>query len=79
MRKNNFSYNSFKINENSINFIIEDDNTNKFQNLFFSKKDNLINPYIDQYRAHQLDLVVENKNYKIDFSKYGLLTLNNVL
>ncbi len=77
LRKNNFSYNSFKINENSINFIIEDDNTNKFQNLFFSKKDNLINPYIDQYRAHQLDLVVENKNYKIDFSKYGLLTLNN--
>ena len=77
LRKNNFSYNSFKINENSINFIIEDDNTNKFQNLFFSKKDNLINPYIDQYRAHQLDLVVENKNYKIEFSKYGLLTLNN--
>ncbi len=77
LRKNNFSYNSFKINENSINFIIGDDNTNKFQNLFFSKKDNLINPYIDQYRAHQLDLVVENKNYKIEFSKYGLLTLNN--
>ena len=56
LKKNNFKYNSFLINENSISFKIENDNNKKFQNLFFSTKDNTINQFIDQYRTHQFDL-----------------------
>ena len=77
LKKNNFKYNSFTIKENSISFKIENDNNKKFQNLFFSTKDNTINQYIDQYRTHQFDLEIKNNNYQIKFSKYGLLTLNN--
>ena len=77
LKKNSFNYNSFKINENSINFIIENDSDKNFKNLFFLTKNNIINPYIDQYRTHQFDLLIKNNNYKITFSKYGLLTLNN--
>ncbi len=77
LKKNSFNYDSFKINENSINFIIENDSDKRFKNLFFSTKNNIINPYIDQYRTHQFDLLIKNNNYKITFSKYGLLTLNN--
>ena len=77
LKKNNFNYNSFKISEDKINFVIENNNQKKFQNLFFSTKDNSINQYIDQYRTHKFDLLVESNNYQINFSKYGLLTLNN--
>ncbi len=77
LKKNNFEYNSFQIKDDSINFIIENNNEKKFNNLFFSTSNNNINQYIDQYRTHQLDLLIENSNYKINFSKFGLLTLNN--
>ena len=77
LKKNNFKYNSFKINKDSINFNIENSNEKKFQSLFFSTKNNSINQYIDQYRTHQFELSINNNSYQINFSKFGLLTLNN--
>ena len=77
LKKNNFNYSSFEIVDDSIGFKIENDDEKKFQNLFFSTKNNTINQYIDQYRTHQFDLLINNKNYKVKFSKYGLLVLNN--
>ena len=45
---------------------------------FFSKKENAVNPYIDNYRSFELDYKKLNDNYiKVEFSKYGLLTINN--
>ena len=77
LKKNNFNYSSFEIFDDSISFKIENDDEKKFQNLFFLKNNNTINQYIDQYRTHQFDLLTNNKNYKVKFSKYGLLVLNN--
>ncbi len=77
LKKNDFSYTSFRIDEDSINFNLEKNNEKKFQSLFFSTKNNSINQYIDQYRTHQFDLLIKNNNYQINFSKYGLLSLNN--
>ena len=50
----------------------------KFKLIFFSKKDNSVNPYIENYRSFELDLK-ENKdnNIEIFFSKFGLLNINN--
>ena len=50
----------------------------KFELLFFSKKDNKVNPYIDNYRSFELDYksLGDNK-IQIVFSKFGLLTINN--
>ena len=77
LKKNNFIYNSFKIEDEVIKFKIENDEEKKFKNLFFSTNNNPVNQYIDQYRTHQFDLTINNKNYQINFSKYGLLSLNN--
>ena len=77
LKTNNFVFNNFEINPNSINFKMKSDNREKFEKLFYSKKNNLINPYIDQYRTHQFDVIVENESYKVNHSKYGLLILNN--
>ncbi len=76
LKDNNLIYSDFKINENNFSFKIND--LEKFKLVFFSKKDNLVNPYIDTYRSFELDFEkIEDNNIKILFSKYGLLTINN--
>lgn len=76
LKDNNLSYSNFKINSSNLTFSIND--TKKFETLFFSRKDNELNPYIDNYNSFELDFEVVNNNIiKIFFSKYGLLTINN--
>ena len=50
---NGLSYQNFKINNQNLNLIIDD--VEKFELLFFSKKDNVVNPYLDNYRSFELD------------------------
>jgi len=75
LKEKNFSYSNFKVSENNLSFNLDD--PAKFELLFFTKKDNLLNPYIDQYNSHELDLKISGKKIDIFFSKYGLLTINN--
>ena len=76
LKENGLNYNNFKINEKNLTLSI--DNFDKFKILFFSKKDNLLNPYITDYNSFELDVTeLENNIIKISFSKYGLLTINN--
>ena len=76
LRENNLNYTDFKINKKNLTFQIND--LEKFELFFFSRKENLINPYIDNYRAFELDYKKLNNNYvQVSFSKFGLLTINN--
>ena len=76
LKENNIKFNNFKINNSSLNFTVDD--LDKFELVFFSKKDNLVNPYIDNYRSHELDFRKLNDNFiEVNFSKFGLLTINN--
>ncbi len=76
LKDNNINYSDFKINEKNLIFSLND--IEKFKILFFSKKDNILNPYIDNYNSFELDLeILNNEKIKILFSKYGLLTINN--
>jgi len=76
LKDNDLNYSNFKINEK--NLIFSTDNIEKFELLLFSKKNNSLNPYIDNYNSFELDLeILENNNVKVLFSKYGLLTINN--
>ena len=75
IEKNDIKYNNFKINEKSLTFKVND--IEKLKLLFFSKKDNLLNPYIDNYRSFELDLEKNNDEIKMSFSKYGKITINN--
>ncbi len=76
LKENNIKFTNFKINNSSLNFTI--DNIDKFELVFFSKKDNLVNPYIDNYRSHELDFrKLKDNNIAVNFSKFGLLTINN--
>ena len=75
LKENDLNYKNFKITNKSLSFTV--DNVEKFDLIFFSKKDNLVNPYIDNFRSFELDFKESNNNIKITFSKFGLLTINN--
>ncbi len=76
LKDNNLNYSDFKINNKALNFKVND--IEKFELLFFSKKDNLVNPYIDQYRSFELDYTkLDDNRIEVVFSKFGLLTINN--
>ena len=76
LRENNLEYSDFKIKKKLLSLKVDD--TDKFEALFFSKRNNLVNPYIDNYRSFELDFKNLEKNYiEVSFSKFGLLTINN--
>ena len=76
LKDNDLNYQNFKINYQSLNLVIDD--VEKFELLFFSKKNNIVNPYLDNYRSFELDFKKINSNeIEISFSKFGLLTINN--
>ena len=75
LKENEIKYSNFKIKEKSLSFKIND--LEKFELIFFSKKDNFVNPYIDNYRSFELDYKSSNNEIDIFFSKFGLLSLNN--
>ena len=76
LKANEINYNNFKINEKTLSLSLN--NLDKFDLLFYSRKNNLVNPYIDNYRSHELKYEkIENNQIIISFSKFGLLTINN--
>ena len=76
LKENNINFKNFKINDN--NLVLSIDNIDKFDLLFNSRKDNLVNPYIDKYRSYELEYKkIDSNKVEISFSKFGLLTINN--
>ncbi len=76
LKDNEINYDDFKINNQILS--VKVDNLEKFELLFFSKKDNLVNTYFDNYRSFELEYKKRDNNYiDIKFSKFGLLTINN--
>ena len=76
LKENNLEYSNFKIYDDSLSFDLKD--FDKFNNLFFKKKENFLNPYINEYNSFELDVKnPKNDNIKILFSKYGLVSINN--
>ncbi len=76
LKENNIKYSNFKINKQSLSLNISDQD--KFNLLFNSRKDNLVNPYIDNFRSFELThKKLANNQIEISFSKFGLLTINN--
>ena len=76
LKDNGIIYKNFRINNKSLSLTL--DNIDKFDLLFNSRKENLVNPYIDNYRSYELEYkIIENNLIEITFSKFGLLTINN--
>ncbi len=76
LKDNGIKYSNFKINKNNLSLNLN--NIDKFDLLFNSRKNNLVNPYIDNYRSYELEYKkIDINQIEIFFSKFGLLTINN--
>ena len=62
LKDNGLNYQDFKIKNKNLSFKIDD--INKFDLLFFSKKDNLVNPYIENYRSFELEYKKKKDMYQ---------------
>ena len=72
LKDNEINYSDFKI-ENK-NLSVKIDNLEKFESVFFSKKNNTVNTYFDNYRSYELEYQKIDDNYiDIKFSKFGFL------
>ena len=77
LNDNNIIYSDFTISNNSINFTIDTDKQNLFKNIFLKKNDNLVNNFITDYNTFELDITFNANKALINFSNYGLISLNN--
>jgi len=77
LNDNNIIYSDFTISNNSISFIIDTDKQNLFKNIFLKKNDNLVNNFITDYNTFELDITFNANKALINFSNYGLISLNN--
>ena len=77
LNDNNIIYSDFTISNNSISFIIDTKKQNLFKNIFLKKNDNLVNNFITDYNTFELDISFNANKALINFSNYGLISLNN--
>ena len=75
-KENNVKYIDLKIVNQSIQFLIEDRDTERFKDYFFNKN-NLINLYYDQFRSYEMDLSIESNIVTIEYTKFGLIEIKD--
>ena len=44
---------------------------------FFEDKNETVNPYYEKYKSHKFDVDIQNDQFKLSFSKYGVIELKN--
>jgi len=71
---------NFKIKEdNSMFFEVNQDKVNQVKEILGNKGDNFINQYYPTYKSHKFDFTIEKNLFKLNFSKHGLVEINNSL
>jgi preprotein translocase subunit SecD len=77
LNKNEINFKDFKVSQKNISLTIDLKEQKKFKNLFFKKQENTINNFIIEYNKFELDLKFDQNKASIEFSNFGLVSLNN--
>jgi len=78
LNENKIIFQDFSISKEKISFLINQEQQSKLKTLFFLQtKDNLVNLFIPEYNTFELDLNFEKNKAIVNFSNYGLVSLNN--
>ena len=78
LNENEIFFKDFLISKKKNSFSIKEEQQSKLKNLFFLKtKNNLVNLFIPEYNTFELDLNFKLNEVVINFSNYGLVSLNN--
>jgi len=76
-KNQNIKFRNIKIKNNQIQFELEDTSIDTFITAFTEEKDNLLNNYLDQYRAFEFDHTIDNNTVFINYSKFGIIKIKN--
>ena len=76
LKEKKINFTDLRLSDKSILFNIKSSDIEKVKSFFYDKE-SLINPYYSQYKSHQFDLFVEDNNFKLEFSKYGIVEIKN--
>jgi len=67
-------FTDLRIEDKAIFFNISKQDIDKAK-VFFLDKESIINPYYNQYKSHQFDLLIKENEFKLTLSKYGLIEI----
>ena len=76
LKDKDIDFTDLKILDKSILFNIPDKDIDQVK-LFFLDEESEINPYYNQYKSSQFNLVVKENEFKLEFSKYGLIEIKS--
>ena len=74
LKDKKINFTDLRIKNKAIFFNISKKDHQKIKS-FFLDKESEINPYYSQYKSHQFDLIVEQNEFKLTLSKYGLIEI----
>jgi protein-export membrane protein SecD len=68
------NFNDLRIKDKTILFNVPKNNSDLVET-FFLDKESVINPYYSQYKSHQFDLIIDEGEFTLSLSKYGLIEI----
>ena len=74
-KEKNFNYKNLYFENNKIIFY-SDENFETIKQIL-QNKESQINPYYQQFKTHQLDLIQDGNTYSLKFSDYGIVLIKN--
>ena len=76
LKEKNVNFTDLRIEGSEIFFSVSEQDNETVKN-FFLDKESEINPYYNQYKSHQFDLLNIKNEFKLKLSKYGLVEIKN--
>ena len=73
-KDNKINFSDLRILKKNIIFNIQKNDLESVK-LLFTDKESEINPYYSQFKSHQFDLTVQDNEFKLEISKYGLIEI----
>jgi len=74
LKEKKINFNDLKIENKTLVFTVPKNNTDLVE-AFLLDKESEINPYYTQYKAHQFDIAIQDSEFKLVLSKYGLIEI----
>ena len=74
LKNKKIKFNDLKTQDKKIIFRVSKSDTELVET-FFLDKESEINPYYNQYKAHQFNVIIEGSEFTLSLSKYGLIEI----
>ncbi len=76
-KSNSIKFDNFAINENNIQFNINRNNIEKFEKLFYEKKQDNFNTFLSEFNAFELEHSILENRVNIFLSKHGIIKIRS--